>query len=208
MNFLVVDDHPLVLEGIAQLIRHQFGATLWHVARTAAEAAGYFSGNQYDLVIVDINLPDRSGIDLVKEFRHSDRSTPVLVLSMLPETGLGVRCIKAGADGYVSKESPPGEFVEAVKKLLCGRKHFSSEVLFKVVQSSSRETVAAGHEGLSNREFQVMCMLSGGRSITSIAEGLGLSPNTVSTYRSRIFEKLGISSNAALTRYALQHGLI
>ncbi|RTL38904.1 MAG: response regulator transcription factor [Rhodocyclaceae bacterium] len=208
MKCLIVDDHPLIREGVAQLFRQRRDLAVVHAAGDAAEALLCLNAHSYDIVIMDINLPDQSGIELVRHLREARQTMPVLMLSMLPEAGLALRCIKAGADGYVSKESPPDELMEAVRKLLCGRKHFSPEVLFKAAQVAGRSLHDAGHERLSDREFQVMCMLATGKSITLIAHSLQLSPNTVSTYRARILDKLGIESNAELTRFALQHGLV
>ncbi len=208
MKLLIVDDHPLIRQGLAQVLRPSEGFVIRHEARTAAEALDYLRTESYDVVVLDINLPDQNGLELTKQFRSFNRHTPVLILSMLPEESLAIRSIKAGADGYVSKESPPETLVEALRKLAQGRKHFSPELLYRVAQGKSDLSAGAAHEKLSNREYQVLCMLAGGKSIAGIAEQLELSPNTVSTYRTRILEKLEMGSNADLTRYAIANQLI
>lgn len=208
MNLLIVDDHPLIRQGLAQVLRPSEGFVIRHEARTAAEALDYLRTESYDVVVLDINIPDQNGLELTKQFRSFNRHTPVLILSMLPEESLAIRSIKAGADGYVSKESPPETLVEALRKLAQGRKHFSPELLYRVAQGKSDLSAGAAHEKLSNREYQVLCMLAGGKSIAGIAEQLELSPNTVSTYRTRILEKLEMGSNADLTRYAIANQLI
>lgn len=208
MNLLIVDDHPLIRQGLAQVLRPSEGFVIRHEARTAAEALDYLRTESYDVVVLDINLPDQNGLELTKQFRSFNRHTPVLILSMLPEESLAIRSIKAGADGYVSKESPPETLVEALRKLAQGRKHFSPELLYRVAQGKSDLSAGAAHEKLSNREYQVLCMLAGGKSIAGIAEQLELSPNTVSTYRARILEKTGTRNDVEIALLAVRHALL
>lgn len=208
MDLLIVDDHPLVRQGLRQALDQQRGTVVKDEARNASEALALLRARRYDVVVMDINLPDGSGLEVIRELRTFNQSLPVLVLSMHAEDSLALRAIRVGADGYVNKESSPETLLAAIHKVANGAKHFSSELLAQLVAEASGRRVVAAHDRLSDREYQVMCMLANGDAIAAIGAKLKLSPNTISTYRARIFEKLGVDSNAQLARYAIQHQLI
>jgi two-component system invasion response regulator UvrY len=159
------------------------------------------------LVLLDISLPDRSGFDVLKQLKYERPGLPVLILSVHSEDQYAVRFIKAGASGYLMKEGAPEELVKAIRKVNAGGKYVSASLAEKLV-SHLGASDKLPHENLSNREFQILCMIAQGKSLKSIADELCVSEKTVSTYRSRIMEKMKMSTNADLTRYALDHHLV
>jgi len=207
MNLLLVDDHALIRQGLRIAFQEAGGFAVLSEAATGAGALAALASRRCDAVIMDINLPDINGLDVIRTMRDRGDRTPVLVLSMHSEESLGYRAIRAGADGYLSKDAAPEEIAHALKQIVAGRKYFSVDVMYSFVNGDGRSGKKL-HDQLSDREYQVMFGLARGQSVTQIADTLRISPNTVSTYRTRVLEKLGVDSNAALTRYALIHKLI
>lgn len=208
MNILIVDDHPLVRRGLVQTLAAEPGMAVAGEAGSVAEARALLRAGRFDVVILDINLPDGTGFDVLHEIRQSDPRLPVLVLSIHPEGSVALRAIKAGANGYLSKDGAPEELALAVRRLAGGGSYVSRPLADLMVQEMSGRAVPLPHEKLSDREYQVMCLLASGKPLGQIAESLGLSPTTVSTYRGRVLDKMGFSSNADLTRYAVAKHLI
>lgn len=208
MDILIVDDHPIMRHGLKSFLEMEPDVAIKDEADNAANAISLLQRGKYDLVIMDVGLPDMDGLEVVRQLRTFNQNLPVLILSLHAEENLAVRAIHAGADGFISKDSSPNDILRAVRKLESGGKYFSPEVIFFALKKVGARSKSIPHERLSDREYQVMCMLASGKSISVIARTLNRSPNTISTYRARIFEKLAIENNADLTRYALTHRLI
>lgn len=207
MHFLLVEDHPLMRSGLAQLLARQFsGATVTEV-ESAAAALDNLSSSAPDLVILDIDLPDRSGLDLLADLRSLAHNIPVLMLTAQEETEFGRRALHAGASGFVHKSSPPSEIIGAVQRLLQGKKYVSQDLATSLIDHPDQSSLTL-HQRLSTREFEVLRLLGKGSSVTDISQRLGLSVKTVSTYRSRILEKLHLQTTGELVRYAVEHHLV
>jgi two-component system invasion response regulator UvrY len=208
MRILVADDHELIRRGLrALLLDHYPGAEITGVA-DAREALAAMDGEAWDLALVDINMPGRNGLELLRELKRLHPALPVLVVSAHTEEDFALRALKLGAAGYVSKQTASEVLVGAVKKVLSGGRYVSPAVAEKLAQAASEGWTSNPHENLSHREMQVLQMISLGKSIKEIASDLALSEKTIATYRSRISEKLGLATNVDLTRYAIQHGLV
>lgn len=208
INVVVVDDHAVVREGLKRIIAETGGMTVSGEAADGYEAMQVLKKQPCDVVLLDITMPNKSGLDLLKELHAESPRLPVLVLSMHPEDQYAVRVLRAGAAGYVTKESAPVKLVQAIKKVVRGGKYVSPSLAEKLVYDLGRETDKAPHEILSDREYQVLCMIASGKTVTNIAEDLALSVKTISTYRVRILEKLKMNNNAEITRYAIKEGLV
>jgi DNA-binding NarL/FixJ family response regulator len=208
MKILVVDDHPLVRHGLKQLLADEFAGVEVTEAGNAREALELVQRIRYSTVVLDINLPGRSGFEVLQELKMSHPALPVLVLTAYPEDQLAVRALEAGAAGFVSKQSASEELALALRRLLAGGSYISGSVAEKIAGRMRRGFQAAPHERLSAREFEVITMLAHGRSPKEIAYELSLSVKTVSTFRTRALEKLGLKNNVELARYAVENGLI
>ncbi len=208
LKILLVDDHELIRAGLKQLLNAGLGKVLVGEARNATEALNHLEQQAWDLIITDITMPGRSGLDLLVEFKNLRPQTPVLVLSVLSEDEIAVRVLKAGAAGFVNKETSGDELVKAVRKVLAGGKYVSQSFAEKLATQIGTPTPDEPHKKLSDREYLVMTMLASGKTLTQIAKILSLSIKTISTYRSRILQKMSLANNAELTRYALKHGLV
>jgi two-component system invasion response regulator UvrY len=208
VRLLIVDDHPLFRQGLRGWIAESSDFKLVGEARDAEEAMSKVRSTKPDLVLLDLSLPDRSGLDLLMQLRSEMPSLNVLVLSGYPEKDYAIRCLRAGAMGYLAKESAPEELSSAIRKIVRGRKYVSASLADLLATELGGNEGRLPHEGLSDREFQVLCMIGQGKSVTQIAEQLNLSPPTVSTYRTRILEKLKVESTAQLIHYAVLHGLV
>lgn len=174
----------------------------------AQEVLGFVRDNEVDIVVLDISMPGRSGLEVLKELRQTHPKLPVLMLSMHPEDRFAVRSLKAGAAGYITKETASEELVNAIRKITSGGKYISMYLAEKLAFGLDADTGRPPHEALSDREFQVMRMIAVGKKMTEIADELSLSIRTVNTYRARILEKMQMKTNAELIHYAIQHGLI
>jgi len=208
LRILIADDHPLFRQGLADLITREFGAVTIGEAGTAAEMLNLVRTQAWDVVVMDVSMPGRSGPEALRDLKQERPRLPVLVLSMHAEDQYAVRMIKAGANGYVTKASAAGDVCNALRQLLAGEKYISASVgehLAVVVKSGSEKSP---HETLSDREFQVLRLIASGKTSKEIAEELCLSAATVSTYRTRILEKMQLKNNSEITHYAIKHGLV
>jgi len=208
VKLLLVDDHAVVRAGIRLILSSAFPTATFGEAGTANQALDLLNQQSWDLVITDITMPGRSGLDLLKTIKDARPRLPVLVLSVHAEDQFAIRVIKAGAAGYLNKDSAPAELVGAVKKVLAGGKYVSSTLGEALATGLQTNTTGAQHTSLSDREFEVFRHLAAGKTVKEIAFDLSLSVKTVSTYRSRVLEKMDLHNNADLMRYAVQHGLL
>jgi len=209
MKILLVDDHPVVRQGIRLMLAADPDLEVCAEAVNAAAAIDILSRNEtIDLMILDLNLPDQNGFVVLQESIRQRPGMAVLIMSIQPEEHMAVRALKLGASGYLSKEAAPEELLKAISTLRRGRKYISPALAEWLANDVSGHREGLPHERLSDREYQVLCLLSSGKSISEIAEALSRSPNTISTYRARILRKMGVGTNAGLTQYAIQHGLI
>jgi two-component system, NarL family, invasion response regulator UvrY len=207
-RILIADDHAIVRKGLTQLILEDYPtATIEEVSDVESLIAKVVR-EKWDLVISDISMPGRSGLEALQQIREIDSKLPVLIMSMHPEDQYALRVFKAGASGYLSKDAVHEELITAIRLIRNGRKFITPSIAEKLAGALDTGIDKEPHEYLSNREFDVLKMLAGGKSISEIAEQLSLSATTVSTYRSRILEKTRLKTNADLTRYALEKKLI
>lgn len=207
-RMLVVDDHEVVRRGTRQVLAEGFPGAAFGEAATAAEAMALLQAERWDLLVLDINLPGRSGLEVLEEVRRVWPRLPVLVLSAYPEEEFAVRCLRLGAAGYLTKSSAADELVAAVRKALEGGKYVTAALAERLASVLGGGVRGEPHDALSGRELQVVRLVASGRSMKEIAAELHLSEKTIATYRARIAEKLGVSTNVELTRYALQHKLV
>ena len=208
INVLIADDHTVVRQGLKQILSHDAQLTVVGEAADGNEVLRALESLNVDALVLDITMPGRNGLDVLKEVKRKRPTLPVLVLSMHPEDQFAIRILRAGAAGYITKESAPEELVGALRKVCSGGKYVSPQLAEKLAVFIEDETARPPHERLSDREFEVLRMLALGKTVTEAADELLLSVKTVSTYRSRVLEKMKMSSNAELTRYALHNGLI
>ena len=206
-RILIVDDHAIVRRGLRQILQEQ-GMDSVDEAMNGREALDRVRKNGYDLVLLDISMPGNSGLDVLKQIKDERPRLPVLMLSMHPEEQYALRALKAGAAGYLTKESAPEQLVTAVSKILQGGRYVSEMLAEHMASHLDRGGDRLPHEELSDREFQIMRMLASGRTASEIGLELSLSVKTVSTYRTRVLFKMGFKSNADITRYALQNKLL
>ena len=207
LRVVVVDDHAVVREGLKRIISEGQNMTVSAEAGGGNEAVEVVKRTPCDAVVLDITMPDKNGLEVLKEIHEVNPRLPVLVLSMHAEDQYAVRTLRAGAAGYLTKETAPTKLVEAIRKVVRGGKYVSPSLAEKLVFDLDRESKQP-HELLSDREYQVLCMIASGKTVSGIATELTLSVKTVSTYRSRILEKLDMANNAELTRYAIKAGLV
>jgi DNA-binding NarL/FixJ family response regulator len=207
IKVIIVDDHPVVRRGLKQIIEDEPDMQVAGEAKNARECFSLVRKTDCTLVLLDITLPDKSGFDVLKQLKYEHPGLPVFILSIHQEDQYALRFIKAGASGYLMKEGAPDELVKAIRKVNAGGKYVSASLAEKLL-SHLDASDKPPHENLSNREFQILCMIAQGKSLKSIAGELGVSEKTVSTYRSRIMEKMRMSTNFDLIRYASEHHLI
>ncbi|MGD7654342.1 MAG: response regulator [Verrucomicrobiales bacterium] len=209
MKILIVDDHAIVRSGMISLLREHFSNLEFGESANARKGFEMLSGSDWDLVIVDISMPGRSGLDLIQDIRDAKPEIPVLVVSAHPEKDYAVRALKLGASGYISKQSASEILVSAVKHVLSGGRYISPTLAEHLAGTlAAGGELADGHEALSNRELQVLTMIANGMTLKEIGAELALSAKTIATYRARIAVKMGMDSKVELTRYAMRHGLI
>src|SRR5215212_3934684 len=208
LNVLLVDDHELIRVGLKQVLYAGLGKMTVGEASNAADAMTLVQKQSWTIAITDITLPGRSGLDLLTEFKHLRPQMPVLILSVLSEDEIATRVLKAGAAGFVHKETSGDELVKAVRKVLAGGKYVSPSLAEKLALQIGCPVTDEPHRKLSDREYLVMTMLAAGKTLTQISKILSLSIKTISTYRSRIMQKMHMETNAELTRYVLKHGLV
>jgi DNA-binding NarL/FixJ family response regulator len=202
-RILLADDHEVVRKGLRQILIEAIPSSLFAEAETGEEAVNQARETDFDILILDISLPGMSGLDVLKELRQARPKLPILVLSMYPEEQFAVRALRAGAAGYLSKKTAAGALVTAVKKVLAGGRYVSASLAERLAGEIGFASGMAPHELLSDREFQVFRLLAGGKTVTAVAQQLGLSVPTISTYRTRILEKMGMHENSDLVQYAI-----
>jgi DNA-binding NarL/FixJ family response regulator len=208
IKILIADDHPIVRQGLRQILTGTPDMEVTGEAVNGLDALEQVRAGGWDVLVLDMTMPGRGGFDILKELKYEQPHLPVLVLSMHAEDQYAVRVLKAGASGYLTKENAPEELVKAIRKVVNGGKYISPSLAETLAFGLDAETGQPRHETLSDREFQVMRLMASGKSLAEIARMLSLSTKTVSTYRTRLLEKLDFKTNAELIRYALENGLI
>jgi two-component system, NarL family, invasion response regulator UvrY len=207
IRVLLADDHALVREGLRRILSEMRDVDVVAEAANGPDALTQARATRPHVVLLDVSMPGRGGIETLQELKRLRPPPRVLILSMHPEDQLGPRFFQAGADGYMTKESAPAELIAAVRKVHGGGKYVSAALAERLALGMGRDFTRPPHEGLSHREFQVLCAIGGGATATEIAKQLHLSVKTVSTYRARLLEKMGARNNAELMRYAVGHAL-
>lgn len=207
-KILVVDDHAVVRHGVKQILSEQFHDAVIVEAPNAEELFRQVRKERWDIVVLDVGMPGKGGLDALKDLKLLHPKLPVLVLSAYPEDQLALRMLKAGATGYLSKDSAPNELVQAIRKILGGGKFVSAAVAELLASNLETELDKPLHEQLSDREYQVLCLIAVGKSLKEIADDLSVSVSTVNTYRARILEKMQLKNNTELTHYAIENRLV
>jgi DNA-binding NarL/FixJ family response regulator len=208
IRILVADDHTIVREGLKQILGEEKDMNVADEASNGQEALQKIQKHEYDCVLLDISMPGRSGLEVLKDIKILRPKLPVLILSMHSEELYAIRALRAGASGYLTKASASEELIGAIRKVSTGRKYVSASLAEKLAFELDSDASKRPHETLSDREHQVMIMLATGKSVKEIADEVCLSVKTISTYRMRIMEKMNLKKNAELTLYAIQHHLI
>ncbi|TGL58436.1 response regulator [Leptospira sarikeiensis] len=208
ISTLIADDHLLIREGLKKILSDEEDIEIVYEAENGQQVLDYLSNQPVQVLILDINMPQMSGLDILKYVHKLSPDTRVLILSMYPEDRFAVRALKAGASGYITKASAGDELISAVRKVIDGNRYISPEATEMLVRELSKPTDRLPHETLSEREFQILMLLVKGRNVRGISEDLTLSVNTVNTYRARIFEKMNLKSTQELVRYAYDHKLL
>jgi DNA-binding NarL/FixJ family response regulator len=206
IRILIADDHAILRGGLKEILVKQLDDVVCGEAMDAQEVFAQIQNGKWDLVILDVTMPGRSGLDVLRELRTLRPKLPVLILSMHPEDQYGKRMLRAGASGYLEKENAPEELIKAIRKVLAGGRYVSPTLAEKLAFDINEDLPV--HEVLSDREFEVLRMIASGTTVTEIAEQLHLSVTTVSTYRARILEKVNLATSAELIRYALRHHIV
>ncbi|MDQ5846576.1 MAG: response regulator transcription factor [Acidobacteriota bacterium] len=207
-RILIIDDHAVVRDGVKKIFDERPGAVVFGEASTRLEALRFAREQDWDLAVLDLSLGDQSGLDVLKELKQIRPRLPVLILSMHSEEQYARRAFKAGASGYITKDSSRAELAKAVNKVSAGGRYVTSALAESLVFDLARDLDRPPHETLSDREFQVMRFIASGKTVTDIAGLLSLSDKTISTYRARLLEKMGMKTSAELTRYAIQNKLV
>jgi DNA-binding NarL/FixJ family response regulator len=207
-KILIIDDHAVVRDGVKKIFDEQPGAVVFGEASTGREALQLAREEDWDLAVLDLSLGNESGLEVLKELKQIRPRLPVLILSMHSEEQYARRAFKAGASGYITKDSRRAELAQAVNKIAAGGTYITSALAERLVFDLGRESNRPPHEMLSDREFEVMRLIASGKTVTEIADLLSLSDKTISTYRARLLEKMAMKTNAELTRYAIQNKLV
>jgi two-component system, NarL family, invasion response regulator UvrY len=208
LKILLADDHAVVRQGIRQILAGVFSQVIFGEAGDGLELHRLINSESWDIVVLDLAIPGTNGLEVLKQIKLDHPGLPVLILSMFPEDQYALRTIKAGASGYLSKESAPEELVQAIQVILQGGEFISPSVTDELVHYARHAEDQPLHKYLSDREYQVLCMLASGKEVSEIAAELSLSPKTISTYRTRLLEKMKMKTNAELIQYAIQNGLV
>jgi len=206
LKILIADDHPIVRRGLQQILSGETDIAMVREAQNSAEVLDLARTEDWDAVVLDIVMPERGGLDTLKELKRLYPALPVLMLSIYPEDQYAVRAFRAGAAGYMNKETAPDELIKAIRKIIKGGKYVSPALAEKLVLIMQAE--APSHDSLSDREYQVMLKIASGKTLSQIAGEMSLSIKTISTYRERILEKMKMKNNAELTYYAIKHHLV
>ncbi len=208
IRVLIADDHVLIREGLKKLLKEEWDMSVVGEASNGQQVSDFLTDHEVDILVLDISMPGRSGLDVLKELKQTSPKLPVLVLSMHPEERFAVRSLRAGASGYITKESAGEELVKAIRKIVDGGRYISLTLAEKLAFGLDADSSRPLHETLSDREYQVMGMIATGKKMSEIAEELSLSIRTVNTYRARILEKMQMKTNAELIHYAIENGLV
>ena len=208
IRILVADDHPVVRQGLKQIIADSYDMVVAGEASDGQEVLEQVRKNDYDVVLLDISMPSRSGLDILKQLKIEKPGLAFLILSVHPEQQYAVRALKAGASGYLTKDHAPEELIAAIRAVASGKKYLSSSLAQELAAQLGTATRKLPHQTLSDREYSILLLIASGSTKRGIAQKLLLSPKTVSTYRSRILKKMGLNSDAELVRYALENQLL
>ena len=208
IKILVVDDHAIVRDGLKRIFVDTPDMVVADEASNGEEVINKVGNNDYDLVLLDISLPGRDGLDVLKQLKCTNPKIPILILSMYPEEHYAVRSLRAGASGYLTKQSSSDELIGAIRKVAQGRRYITPSLAEKLAFDLGVDVRKLPHERLSDREYQVMCMIGSGQTVREIAETLSLSIRTISTHRAHILNKMEMKNNAQLTYYAIKNALV
>jgi DNA-binding NarL/FixJ family response regulator len=208
IRILIADDHPLLRNGLRQVISQEADLEVAGEAEDSDQVLKRLEEEPYDVVVLDLMMPGRGGMDVLRDIRRHFPRIPILILSMYAEEQFAIRTIKAGASGYLSKETSGLELVNAIRRVASGKKYVSSTLAEMLANALDHDCERPPHEALSDREFQVLCKIASGLTVSQIAAETSLSVKTISTYRARVLEKMSMLTNAELTRYAIQNGLV
>ncbi len=207
IRVLIADDHAIVRQGLRQILSDTADLTVAGEAENGVQAVQMVRAGEWDVVLMDVSMPDRNGIDALKLIKKEFPRLPVLILSMYPEEQYAIRALKAGAAGYLTKQSAPELLVTAIRQVASGKKYVSPSLAEELANAIGDDSERPPHEKLSDREYQTLCMIASGKTPAETAEALNLSVKTVSVYRARLLEKMHLRNNAELTHYGLKHGL-
>jgi len=208
IRILIADDHAIVRKGLKQILLEHYPSAFIGEAHDAEALITSTINSEWDIVICDMNMPGRSGLDALHQIKQTSPKLPVLIMSMYPEDQYALRVLKAGASGYLGKETIHDDIIKAIETVRLGKRFITPGIAEKLADAFDVDSTRQPHEILSDREFDVFKLLASGKAVTEIAEQLSLSATTISTYRSRIMDKMNMHSNAELTRYALENSLI
>lgn len=208
IDILIVDDHAIVRAGLNTILELEKGFSVTGMAKNTAEALKIISSKKIDVMVLDVSLPGRSGLEIIKEAKQIQPLLKIIMLSIYPEDRFAIRALKAGASGYLTKEMAPEMIVEAIRKVSSGGKYITPVMAEKLADELNELSEKTPHERLSDREFDVMCMMGSGNSLVDIALKLGISDRTVSTYRTRILKKMSLKNNSEVIHYVIDNGLI
>jgi DNA-binding NarL/FixJ family response regulator len=208
INILIADDHPIIRYGLKQIILNEQGMSVSGEAETASQVFDLLQKNEYDILILDIGLPDFSGLEVLGKMKYIKPHLPVLVLSAMPEDLYAVRVIKAGASGYLNKNSATENLIPAIKKIISGKNYISPHLTENLVSALKNDKGEKTHDNLSPREFEILCLIGSGKTVKNIAEELCLGIPTVYTYRTRILEKMNLNHDSELVQYCIKEGII
>ena len=208
IRILAADDHPIFRNGIRHIIEEENGMVLEDEAASGKEVLSLLGRKHYDILVLDIEMPDMNGLEVLKQVKLLYPALPVLVLSFYSEEQYAIRALKLGASGYLAKESAAANFVVAVEKIVSGKKYITDAVAQHLSEHFDKNPGDNPHQQLSDREYQVFFMIAEGRPVADISSALNLSPKTISTYKKRICEKLNLQNDAQIVRYAMQKGIV
>ena len=208
IRVMIADDHAIVRRGLKQILSETSDIDVTGEAETALQAIRIAQRNVFDVLLLDISLPDKSGIEALKQIKKCQPQLAVLMLSMHTESEFAIRALKAGAAGYLNKQSAPAQLVTAIRQVAAGKKYISAALAQELANALGNDTGKAPHTTLSDREFQALRLIASGKTLSGISAELNLSPKTISVYRARLLEKLNLKNNSDLTRYAIKNQLV